>query len=310
MLADPGFKVPSQLAADALHSAKLLLEWSSVPENRDRFDHFASAIVADLQAALPTNVSAIRLKVQREKIWGNYHTIRSSRSYTEKWLGVLELLEGCEACPIFYQFVTDHVFRQLIKTHFPLEQEHHPSQQQSLDLTYEEESGLRYAAGYVCRAMKKKLGSNDPDMLSCIEELADSSENESSDPSNDWTKLASRGGLLTVKDTTYLVFHAMELVVRQFFRKSRINRLTPGAVDVIIEEIKQNEDVAFYWCMAAADMDERLATTLLHGIVKLWVTIRGFSFSSAWVELYKQESKKSLQRSKGLRKALFQQKYN
>ena len=41
-------------------------------------------------------------------------------------------------------------------------------------------------------------------------------EGESSDATNDRTKLASRGGLLYMKATrsTYVVFHAVELVVR------------------------------------------------------------------------------------------------
>jgi len=201
--------------------------------------------------------------------------------------------------------VTDHLFKHLIKQHYPISDERQSNERFNLDLTYEEESGLRYAAGYVCRAMRKKLGAKDPDMLECIDELID--EGESSDATNDWTKLTSRGGLLHVKDSTYLVFHAMELVVRQFFRKNRINQLTSGAVGDVVETVKQNEDVAFYWCIASVNMDETLATGLLDGIIKLWVTIRGFSFTSAWVELYKQQSKKSLQRSKGLRKALFKQ---
>lgn len=93
-----------------------------------------------------------------------------------------------------------------------------------------------------------------------------------------------------MKDTLYLVFHAtcMELVVHQLFRKNRVKQLTSGAVKDVVESIKQNEDVAFYWCMAAVDMDKKLATVLLQGIIKLWVTIRGFSFTSAWVKLHKQ----------------------
>ena len=67
------------------------------------------------------------------------------------------------------------------------------------------------------------------------------------------------------------------------------------------------------WCMGAivADEDSVLlvscgtANRLLHARVELWVTIRGFSFFSGWMELYKQEAQRSLQRSKGLHKALF-----
>ena len=59
----------------------------------------------------------------------------------------------------------------------------------------------------------------------------------------------------------------------------------------------------YFWCLAAVEIDDKLATTLLHSMIVLFVTMRGFSFSSAWMELYKQASEKGLQRSKGLRKA-------
>ena len=93
----------------------------------------------------------------------------------------------------------------------------------------------------------------------------------------------------------YRIIHAMELVVRRFFQKDKADKLTAGAKPHIIDSIKQDEDVAFYWCLAAVDMDDGVAMTLLDGIAELWLTIRGFSFASGWVEQYKQESKKSLQ---------------
>ena len=61
-----------------------------------------------------------------------------------------------------------------------------------------------------------------------------------------WIKLASRGGLLHVKDSTYRVFHAMELVVRQFFRREGVEMLPSNPKHHIIESVKQDEDVCFY----------------------------------------------------------------
>ena len=59
----------------------------------------------------------------------------------------------------------------------------------------------------------------------------------------------------------------------------------------ICATIVMDEDVLFYWCIVAADMDEENATTLLQMIVESWVTIRGFPFAGAWVELYKGQRK-------------------
>ena len=55
-------------------------------------------------------------------------------------------------------------------------------------------------------------------------------------------------------------------------------------------------------------MDSASAATLSDAMIDLWVTIRGVAFASAWVELYKQHSHKTLQRSKGITKNLFADK--
>ena len=54
-----------------------------------------------------------------------------------------------------------------------------------------------------------------------------------------------------------------------------------------------------------------VATTLLEMIVESWVTIRGFSFAGAWpggAVQTKDQNKKTLKHSKGIRKALFTSK--
>lgn len=110
-------------------------------------------------------------RVQREKLWGYYHTVRSLVSFRQKWIGVLEsIIPGCTPSPIFFQYVTDKIFLQLLKIHLPLTTVQ-PVHQQSCELTYEEASGLHYAAGYVCRALKKFV--DNAVMIECIDELVD-----------------------------------------------------------------------------------------------------------------------------------------
>ena len=92
--------------------------------------------------------------------------------------------------------------------------------------------------------------------------------------------------------------------IQQRFQKGSVTTLTPGTKNEVVGAIVADEGIAFYWCLVAINMETRTANRLLHAIVELWVTIRGFSFCSGWMELYKQETQKSL-RSKGLHKALF-----
>lgn len=59
--------------------------------------------------------------------------------------------------------------------------------------------------------------------------------------------------------------------------------------------ITSDEDVLFHWCMMSAnDLEDNQVSVLLNKIVEPWVTIRGYSFVSAWV---KKASKKTIQHS-------------
>ena len=75
--------------------------------------------------------------------------VRSSLCFKQKWLNVLQMISGCKSSPTFYQYLTDNIFQQLIKIKFPANATVQPANQYSVDLTFEEASGLRYAAGYV-----------------------------------------------------------------------------------------------------------------------------------------------------------------
>ena len=128
-----------------------LQEWSQSAENKPYFDGFASQLVSELVTALrPSSGGYKCLRVQREKMRGQYHLIRSSAVFRERWLGILQPLNGCTPCPVFYHYVRDNVFKQLIKHHCSSSKQPHTTSCQLPDLTCEETSALRYAAGYVC----------------------------------------------------------------------------------------------------------------------------------------------------------------
>ena len=55
----------------------------------------------------------------------------------------------------FYQFVTDTLMEELIKHHFPVAAA--KNEQHDAPLDYEEVNTLRYTAGYVTRALTKKV---------------------------------------------------------------------------------------------------------------------------------------------------------
>ena len=307
VLEDDGFQIPSPLAVAARETATTVLAWCRDPGNEQALSTFSSQLVSKLQVAV--SQQARKLQTQREKMWGMYHSIRSSDDFRTSWEKFLHESPGCEACPIFYQYVTDKVFKRLIFMYFPVAQSEHHTDTTMDNLSYEEANALRYTAGYVCRSVRKKIGGCD-ELKLCLEELLldDDAEDITECSSTDWINICDRGGLTRVNDEAFAVFVAIEQVFRQHFHKDKASIVFTGSRKELCATIVRNEDVLFYWCIAAADMDEENSTTLLQMIVESWVTIRGFSFAGAWVELYKQRTKKTLKRSKGIRKALFTSK--
>ena len=67
------------------------------------------------------------------------------------------------------------------------------------------------------------------------------------------------------------------------------------------EEAITDGDVQFYF---SANWEEEVATALLGMIVDMWIKIRGHSTARALLEQYKLRKKKSIQKSKGIRKQL------
>lgn len=73
----------------------------------------------------------------------------------------------------------------------------------------------------------------------------------------------------------------------------------------IVDHVLSDCDVQFHWCMLSVDIPEdKDGLELLRHVVELWLTIRGFSMSKAWMEQYKSRSHTSTKGKKSLRKDL------
>ncbi len=93
---------------------------------------------------------------------------------------------------------------------------------------------------------------------------------------------------------------AMELVVRKILKTS-----SPKDVkQELIREVSSDESVKSHWNVISTEWGTEESKVLFRMIVDLWVTMRGFSYASTWMEHHKIETKKTVQKSKGLRKNL------
>lgn len=300
VLEDDGFSLPSELARNARTTATRVMSWCDDPSNLPILTAFAQELLHLLEKCLTSRQSS---QSQREKMWEAYHKLRVSAVFKSIWVHFLETSAATEACPIFYQYVTDRLFKVLIKLHFPVSVPAVNETSMENSLTYEEVNALRYAAGYVPRALRKKLehGSHPlkEELILCLYDMTEDDGQENTSQSEHWINLIDRGGLKHVNSATYMLFVAMELCIRKHIHKSSHQTL-----DHLKEEIPGDEDVQFQWAIISANWDREEAQTLLPLIIQLWVTIRGFSYASAWMEKHKQTTKKSTQKTKGVRKQL------
>ena len=96
----------------------------------------------------------------------------------------------------------------------------------------------------------------------------------------------------------YLMMQHVEVELRSHLQSENIKE---NAINGIV----QYEEVLFYWEIISGMWEVEERDALLQMITEKWVTIRGFSYASAWMESHKQMVKKGVQKSKGIRKKLF-----
>ena len=107
-----------------------------------------------------------------------------------------------------------------------------------------------------------------------------------------------RGKLVHISNETYMVFLSMEIELRK-----HLSLAVNGMKEKLLQALVENDDVQYHWSILAANWGDE-AAVLLKLITEHWITIRGFSSVSAFLELYKQKNKRSIEKSKALRKNL------
>ena len=129
-------------------------------------------------------------------MWGSYHRICTKHSFVYAWEDFLKHFDA-PASPIFYQHVTDEVFKDMVKTEFA-RKDNEDCEIATTGISDMEENTLRYMAGYVLRKIKSKIEKSSNEhkdcMLLCITELT--GEKMDGRLSEVWTNVIDRGGLI------------------------------------------------------------------------------------------------------------------
>jgi hypothetical protein len=247
-----------------------------------------------------------------ECIWERYYKWCSSDDFRYLWSAFLQSTIGLSAIAIFYQSITDMMMHDLIKEFYPVAHEDmaddnpYPDDTPP-DLDFQDINSVRYIAGYTIRSVSKKVARSaellKDELNICLTEMMQREDETEEHESENWMKAIDRGGLIHVGDVTYMLFLSMETELKKHLNAD--NATSSGGVkDKALYEILKNEDVLFYWEITSINWDNAVSTRLLHLLVEHWITIRGYSFASSFMEKYKQKTKKTTQKSMGIRKTI------
>ena len=241
VLHDECFLIPSPNAYLVCKLASTVSKW--IRNNRSEAMKFEEKLLASFDNCISPSENTSQ-KVARERMWTSYYLLRTSDDYISDWKAFLVKTGTDELSAIFYQYVGDYIFKQLIALKYPVTGGESCAEI-SETLSYEELNGLRYAAGYVPRAIRKKVTkSGHPlrkDLLVCISQLEET-DDVVTDDSQDWINAIDRGGLIHINNDTYELFLAMEKELRNHLKSADPPTLTKEVKD----SISQAANVQFF----------------------------------------------------------------
>ena len=143
--------LPSDCAKATVSTAKTISTWAT--KHQSEAERFEESLVSSLNSCLQ-HAKVKSEKIDREHMWCAYHALRTSDRYVTDWETFLQSAGITEVSVMFYQCVSDHMFKELIRLNF------HKAEDTSVPrstLTYMETNAIRYTAGYIPRSLNKTL---------------------------------------------------------------------------------------------------------------------------------------------------------
>ena len=297
ILEDKSFEIKTPATVKARESAQKFLEWCL--GNSDSVEAFSKQLTESLQTVICNSVTK-SFRYNKEKLWREFYLLRCSKEFIKQWTDFLPTTTP-PIEPIIYQHLTDVVLKFLLQDYFKIEY----LNEEAAEMNENERNALHYVAGYVCRKLRTKIERENhklkEEMILCLMDLVKDQNPHPCGADEEWTNLVDRGGLWHVKSTTYQLFCAIECQIREVL--SVLLKPSPPSKVEMIKTIVSNEDVQFYWLIATAEFeidDKETLEVLLAKIVQELLTIRGFSKAGAWMEKFKQTTKKPTQRARSL----------
>ena len=94
-------------ASASLATATKLFEWMNDELNEEVVKVFAKKLIDCIHNCLPTDDTSMSTKIQREKMWKSYHSLRTSDTFVKLWHDFLDLAALAVADLGFYKGGSD-----------------------------------------------------------------------------------------------------------------------------------------------------------------------------------------------------------
>lgn len=187
---------------------------------------FARWLVSKLKDILDNSAHTSKgaQKINREKLWTQFHQLRTDLTFKRKWEKFLQTKKMLPE-PAFYQHVTEKVFKQLIKKNWVVEKDACDTSEVERQMTYEEENALRYVGGYIVHSLTTKAKKEGNKFLEEAIDTLKGDENEEPDKSEEWTGSVDRGGLVYVNNATHQFLSALEYSLRKYLTVSNAHSM-------------------------------------------------------------------------------------
>ena len=201
--------------------------------------------------------------------------------------------------PLLAELINEEIFEAMITDMYRIyETTLAPSAAGSQDTSTLSKDEVRYAFGYIVRTMLKKYlqqhGEKGALFVQCITRMqADHADDKPLSTflayTHEWVKAVNRGGLYEVKDEVYLLFREIEVKMQSHLMAhlkalSTTHYESQSSKTTIINLVQHDNNVQFYWSIVNDIQNEEWSEELLNHLITSWLTIRGFSISSQWME--------------------------
>jgi len=299
MVADESYHIPTEGNKCCLKIAREILAELKSPSQQS--STFCSWLVKELEKITEQSFSTATSCINREKLWTKFYQFQISPRFTEKWKLYLQAINLPDKV-IFFQSYTSVLFDNIIKVGFPVDC---TAETLEVPLSFEEENAIRYVGGYVVAALKKQ--NSDCELLAGLNHLTERNPDVIRQASSAmWVREVNRGGLTHITEAAQDLFLSIEACIRTQLMLNKAHTLDETTRHRLQNEIFSNCDVQFSWSMTGINLqvDDEVAEELLEMCINMWITIRENSFANSIQEFYKQQTKKTIEKAKPLRKTV------